>query len=312
MKLLFMGTPDIAAACLTAILQDGTHSVCGVYTREDKPSGRKQILTPPPVKEVALAHQIPVFQPKTLRDGQAAKEIAALCPDLMVVVAYGRILTQEVLDIPRYGAINVHVSLLPQYRGAAPIQRAVLAGDAMTGVTVMQLDAGIDTGDILSVTPVTIGKDETSGEVFERMTKVGADALLEALAHIADGTATRTPQDHAKATLAPMLTKEEAQFTFDAPAQHLHNLIRGMNPWPVAYFIWENKKIKVLRSSLQKDVVGKASGEILALKPLTVACAQGAIVLDTVVPEGSRPMTGSAWAAGKRFSVGDMLPDTKA
>ncbi|MEG0168051.1 MAG: methionyl-tRNA formyltransferase [Ruthenibacterium sp.] len=307
MKLLFMGTPDIAAACLTAILKDGTHSVCGVYTREDKPSGRKQILTPPPVKEVALAHQIPVFQPKTLRDGQAAKEIAALCPDLMVVVAYGRILPQEVLDIPRYGAINVHVSLLPQYRGAAPIQRAVLAGDAETGVTVMQLDAGIDTGDILSVTPVAIGAEETSGEVFERMTKVGAETLLKTLAEIANGTVTHTPQDHTKATLAPPLTKEEAQFTFDETAQKLHNLVRGMNPWPVAFFVCETKKIKVLRSVLCADISEKKPGEILALKPLTVACAQGALILDTVVPEGSRAMAGSAWAAGKRFSVGDML-----
>ena len=307
MKILFMGTPEISAACLTAILEDGTHAVCGVYTRADKPVGRKQILTAPPVKEVALAHQIPVFQPKTLRDGQAEKQILEMQPDLIVVVAYGRILPQEVLDIPRFGAINLHVSLLPKYRGAAPIQRAVLAGDVATGVTVQQMDAGIDTGAILSVTPVDIGPGETSGELFERMTRVGAQALIETRADIAQGTATATPQNNAQATAAPMLTKEEAQFTFDASAQNLHNLVRGMNPWPVAFFLFENKKIKVLRSVLRLDLQGKHPGEILAMKPLTVACAQGALILETVLPEGSRPMEGGAWAAGKRFSVGDTL-----
>lgn len=299
-----MGTPDIAAVCLAEMIAAG-HEVCGAYTREDKPVGRKQILTAPPVKLVAQQHGIPVFQPKTLRDGEAEKQIRALNPDLAVVVAYGRILPQEVLDIPKYGCINLHVSLLPQYRGAAPVQRAVINGDKETGVTIMQLDAGMDTGDILRVSPVQIGENETSGELFERITAEGAKTLLTTIADIAAGKLTATPQQHEKATLAPPLTKEEARFTFDANANVLHNLVRGMNPWPVAYFEQDGKKIKVLQS-LVVDAQGKP-GEILSTKPLTVACGKGALVLNTVVPEGSRPMDGGAWAAGKRFIKGQIL-----
>lgn len=305
MRILFMGTPDIAAACLEALIAAG-HAVCGVYTRADKPVGRKQVLTAPPVKQVALAHGLPVFQPKTLRDGEAARNIAALAPDIIVVVAYGRILPQEVLDLPPYGAINLHVSLLPKYRGAAPVQRAVLNGDAETGVTIMQLDAGLDTGDILRVSPVSIGKEETSGELFERITAEGAHTLLAALDDIAAGNAQPVPQDHAKATLAPPLSKEEAAFTFDAPAQRLHDLVRGMNPWPVAFFEHQGKKVKVLRSTVQPALSG-TPGEILSVKPLVVACGAMALELAEVVPEGSRPMTGSAWAAGRRFTAGDRL-----
>lgn len=304
MRLLFMGTPDIAAACLADIIAAG-HEVCGVYTREDKPVGRKQILTAPPVKLVAQQHGIPVFQPKTLRDEEAEKQIRALQPDLAVVVAYGRLLPQKVLDIPKYGCINLHVSLLPQYRGAAPVQRAVINGDKETGVTIMQLDAGMDTGDILRVSPIQIGENETSGELFERITAEGAKTLLDVIADIAAGKVSATPQQHEKATLAPPLTKEEARFSFSADAQMLHNLIRGMNPWPVAYFEHDGKKIKVLQS-LVADAKGK-TGEILSIKPLIIACAAGALVLNTVVPEGSRPMEGSAWAAGKRFTKGQIL-----
>ncbi|MBD5093194.1 MAG: methionyl-tRNA formyltransferase [Subdoligranulum sp.] len=308
MNILFMGTPDIAAAALTAILEAG-HTVCGVYTRADKPVGRKQVLTPPPVKQAALAHGLPVFQPKTLRDG-AAEEIRKLSPDLIVVVAYGRILPPEVLAIPPRGCINLHVSLLPQYRGAAPVQWAVINGDKETGVSIMYLNEGLDTGDILRVEPIAIGENETAGELFERITETGAKTLLAAIDEIAAGAAHAVPQDDAKATLAPPLTKEMALFDFGRPARKLHDLIRGLNPWPAAYFRYGGKKVKVLRT-LCDDAAEGAPGEILCTKPLKVACAGGALTLLEVVPEGSRPMEGSAWAAGRRFSAGDRLAETE-
>lgn len=308
MNILFMGTPDIAAAALTAILEAG-HTVCGVYTRADKPVGRKQVLTPPPVKQAALAHGLPVFQPKTLRDG-AAEEIRKLSPDLIVVVAYGRILPPEVLAIPPHGCINLHVSLLPQYRGAAPVQWAVINGDKETGVSIMYLNEGLDTGDILRVEPIAIGENETAGELFERITETGAKTLLAAIDEIAAGAAHAVPQDDAKATLAPPLTKEMALFDFGRPARKLHDLIRGLNPWPAAYFRYGGKKVKVLRT-LCDDAAEGAPGEILCTKPLKVACAGGALTLLEVVPEGSRPMEGSAWAAGRRFSAGDRLAETE-
>ncbi len=296
-----MGTPAIAAASLEAIVRAG-HDVCGVYTRADKPVGRKQTLTAPPVKSLALEYGIPIFQPKTLREG-AAEEIRALAPELIVVVAYGRILPPEVLDIPPKGCINLHVSLLPKYRGAAPVQWAVLNGDKETGVSIMYLDEGLDTGDILRVAPLAIGENETSGELFDRVTALGAKTLLEAMDSIAAGTAVRVPQDHTKATSAPPLTKEMAKFTFAAPAKKLHDLVRGMNPWPAAYFEYGGRKIKVLRTLWEEGKKG-APGEILSVKPLRVACGEGALTLLEVVPEGSKPMEGSAWAAGRRFAAG--------
>ena len=305
MRILFMGTPDIAAAALEAILSAG-HTVCGVYTRAEKPVGRRQTLTPPPVKQTALAHGLAVFQPATLRNGAAAENIRALAPELIVVVAYGRLLPPEVLAIPPRGCINLHVSLLPQYRGAAPVQWAVINGDKRTGVSIMYLDEGLDTGDILRTEPIEIGENETSGELFARVTETGVRTLLAAIDEIAAGTARAVPQEDGRATLAPPLTKEMARFCFDAPARRLHDLIRGLNPWPVAFFEHNGKKVKVLRT-LCDDTASGAPGEILSVKPLTVACARGALTLTQVVPEGSRPMEGSAWAAGRRFSVGDRL-----
>ena len=304
MRILFMGTPEISAVSLEALCAAG-HEICGVYTREDKPVGRKQVLTAPPAKQVALAHEIPVFQPKTLRDGQAAEQIRALAPELIVVVAYGRILPKEVLDIPAKGCINLHVSLLPKYRGAAPVQWSVLNGDAETGVTIMQLDEGLDTGDILKVQPIQIDPEETSGQLFEKVTQVGAQTLVACIEEIAAGTAVPQPQDHDKATLAPPLTKEMAQFSFAEEAEHIHNWVRGMNPWPMAYFLCEDKKIKVVESRLAQG--SGVPGTVLATKPLTIACQTGAIQLLTVVPEGKKPMDGTSWAAGRRLKAGDCL-----
>ena len=305
MKIVFMGTPDIAAQCLAAILKEGRHEVCGVFTREDKPVGRKQVLTAPPAKQVALAHGIPVFQPKTLRSGEAAEVLRRLAPQLVVVVAYGRILPPDILALPQYGCVNLHVSLLPKYRGAAPIQWAVLNGDAETGVTVMQMDEGLDTGDILCTRRVPIGPNTTSGELFKQVAGVGAALLCEVLGKIEQGDVHPQKQDGALATLAPPLTKEMARFTFAMPAQKLHNHIRGMNPWPVAYFEHDGKKVKVLKAHPAPGA--GAPGTVLAVKPLTVACETGALVLETVVPEGKGPMPGEAWALGRRFAPGALL-----
>ncbi len=306
MRILFMGTPDIAARSLAALLEAG-HTVVGVFTRADKPVGRKQVLTAPPVKKLAVEHGIPVWQPATLRDGEAEKVFRALQPDLVVVVAYGRILPPELLHIAPLGCINLHVSLLPKYRGSAPIQWAVLNGDTKTGVTIMQLDEGCDTGDILMVEPVEIGPETTSGELFDQVSAVGAETLVRAVEDLAAGRLTPRPQDEAMATKAPPLTKEMARFTFAEPAEHLHNWVRGMNPWPVAFFELDGKKIKVLESRLAENPQRAAPGTVLALKPLTIACARGALQLLTVTPEGGRPMAGTAWAAGRRLHTGDSL-----
>lgn len=307
MCILFMGTPDIAAISLQAILSAG-HSVCGVFTREDKPVGRKRVLTAPPVKQLALQHDIPVFQPKTLRTPEATQQIATLAPELIVVVAYGRILPPEILEIPEKGCINLHVSLLPKYRGSAPVQWAVINGETETGVSIMYLDEGLDTGDILKVSPVTIGEEETSGELFDRIAEEGAKTLLACMDEIAAGTALRTPQNHSEATLAPPLTKAMARFSFNAEAEVLHNLVRGMNPWPVAYFELEDKKVKVLNSRVRP--MQGTPGTVLALNPLTIACGKDALELYLVVPEGAKPMSGNAFAAGRRLKVGDTLTQT--
>ena len=306
MRILFMGTPDIAAESLAALLGAG-HEVCAVFTRRDKPVGRKQILTAPPVKQLAQQHGIPVYQPRTLRDGSSDALIEQLAPDIIVVVAYGCIIPPQLLHVAKYGCINLHVSLLPKYRGSAPIQWAVLNGDAETGVSIMQLDEGLDTGDVLMVEPVAIDPEETSGELFDRVSAVGAKTLVDALAKIEAGQLTPVPQDHSKATLAPPLSKDTARFAFTEDAAHIHNWVRGMNPWPTAWFEQDGKRIKVSECRLAENPQNAAPGTVLALKPLTVAVQNGAVALLSVTPEGGKPMAGTAWAAGRRLKTGDCL-----
>lgn len=306
MRILFMGTPDIAAESLAALIAAG-HEIVGVFTRADKPVGRKQIMTAPPVKRLAQQHNIPVWQPATLRDGKAEPIFRELAPDLVVVVAYGRILPPELLHIAPLGCINLHVSLLPKYRGSAPIQWAVLNGDAETGVTIMQLDEGCDTGDILMVERVAIGPETTSGELFDQVSATGAKTLVTAIEKLAAGELTPQPQNDAEATQAPPLTKEMARFDFTQSAAHIHNWVRGMNPWPAAFFELDGKKVKVLESRVAPDAKSAPAGTVLALKPLTIACGEGALQLLTVTPEGGKPMAGTAWAAGRRLKAGDSL-----
>lgn len=306
MRILFMGTPDIAAESLNALIAAG-HDICAVFTRADKPVGRKQILTAPPVKQTAEANGIPVYQPRTLRDGSSDELIKSLAPDIIVVVAYGCIIPPQLLHVAKYGCINLHVSLLPKYRGSAPIQWAVLNGDAETGVTIMQLDEGLDTGDILYVQPVTIDPDMTSGELFDRVSAIGAKTLVEVLPKIEAGKLTPKKQEESLATKAPSLTKEMAQFDFTQPAAHIHNWVRGMNPWPMAWFVTAGgKKVKVTECRVAASN-GEAPGTVLSTRPLTVACADGAVQLLHVVPEGKKPMDGTSFAAGLRLKAGDTL-----
>lgn len=303
MRIIFMGTPDIAAHALEALIQT-KHDIVAVYTQADKPVGRKQILTPPPVKQVALAHNIEVVQPKTLKDENALETFKAFKPDIAVVVAYGRILPADFLNTPPHGCINLHVSLLPQYRGAAPIQWAVINGEIETGVSIMQLDEGLDTGPLYAVEKIPINPEQTAGELFEAVTEVGCKVLTKTIDSIQNGTATLTAQQGTP-SLAPPLRKAMAEINFEQPAIAAFNLIRGCNPWPMAWFTYQGKRIKVLKATLLEDFA--RPGEIINTKPLTVSFARGSLILEQVVPEGSRPMSGTEWAAGKRFVVGEML-----
>ena len=306
MRIVFMGTPDFSVPCLQTLIDDG-HDVCAVFTQPDKPKGRHGVLTPPPVKELALKYDIPVYQPKTLKTDEAKELFKSLNAELAIVVAYGKILPGEFIHAPKYGCINLHVSLLPKYRGSAPVQWAVLNGDAETGVSIMQMDEGLDTGDVLCCEKIAIDPEETSGQLFDRVTAVGARVLCEVVPAIAAGTLKPQPQDHENACLAPMLNKEMAEFRLTESAAHIHNWVRGMNPWPGAWFVTSGgKKLKVMECRAV-EAHGEAPGTVLATKPLTVACGEGAVQLLNVVPEGKKPMDGTAFAAGQRLKTGDIL-----
>lgn len=305
MRIVYMGTPEIAAVCLREILQRKMQ-VVGVYTKEDKPVGRKQIITPPIVKTQAQKHGLPVLQPSSLRTEDAAKQLAYFKPDLVVVVAYGLILPKDVLAVPKYGCINLHVSLLPSYRGAAPIQWAIIDGKEKTGLSIMQMDQGLDTGPVLAKEEFAIKENDTAEDVFAVSAAVGANLLANTIEAIGKGGLLPMPQT-GPASLAPMLTKEMARLCFSQTAAKLHNLARGCYPWPLAWFMYEDKKIKVQKTAVSTLKSGKI-GQILSISPLTVACGQGALCLLQVVPQGAKSMTGQEWAKGRRFEVGQILP----
>ena len=304
MRIVFMGTPDFAVPCLQRLLEDG-HEVPAVFTQPDKPVGRHAVLTPPPVKQLALSHGIPVYQPTKMRDGTVAALLRELAPDCLVVVAYGRILPQEILDVPPRGCVNIHGSLLPRYRGAAPIQWSVIRGETVTGVTSMFMDAGMDTGDIIDTLTTPIGENETAGELFERLAPLGARLLSTTLAAIADGTVTRRPQNDAEATMAPMLEKAMGRLDLTRPARELHNQVRGMNPWPGAFCTAGGKTLKIHETRVAAG--SGAPGTLLCADPVTVACGEGALQLMTVQPEGKPRMAAEAWLRGARLPQGARL-----
>ncbi|QLC73056.1 methionyl-tRNA formyltransferase [Pseudomonas sp. LPB0260] len=289
LRIVFAGTPEFAAEHLKALL-DTRHQIIAVYSQPDRPAGRGQKLTPSPVKQLALQHDIPVYQPLTLRDPAAQAELAALEPDLMVVVAYGLILPQVVLDTPRLGCINSHASLLPRWRGAAPIQRAIEAGDGESGVTVMQMEAGLDTGPMLLKVSTPIGVDDSGGSLHDRLAALGPRAVIEAIDGLAAGTLIGEVQDDGLATYAHKLNKDEARLDWTRPAEELERLIRAFNPWPICHSTLDGAPLKVLAAKLA-DGQG-AAGQVLAADRdgLTVACGEGALRLTRLQLPGGKAL----------------------
>ena len=297
MKIVFMGTPEFAEASLQKLLETD-HQIVGVFTQPDKPKGRGYKLVAPPVKELALAHNIPVFQPQKMRDGTALEILQELQPDLIAVVAYGKILPKEILELPRYGCINVHGSLLPKYRGAGPIQWSVINGESVTGVTTMYMGEGLDTGDMILKKETPIGEKETYGELHDRLKEIGAQALVETIELIEQGKAPREVQDDSLSSYAPMLDKQIARLDFTKDAQTLHNLIRGLSPWPVAHTTVDGKLLKVHRAVLAS---GKGQpGEVIDSKKFIVACKEGALELLEVQLEGGKRMKGEDFLRGRK------------
>ena len=299
MRVVFMGTPDIAATCLKKIIADG-FEVVGVYTQPDRPKNRGMKLAFSPVKEVALANELPVYQPENFREDETVEQLAALQPDVIAVVAYGRILPQRVLDIPGKGCINIHASILPAYRGSAPYQWAVLHGLKQTGVTAMYLCREMDAGDIIDISKTPIGDDETAGELLDRLAVLGADLLSDTLTKIANGTASATPQDHSLATYAPMLDKSMSPIDWTKTARQIHDHVRGMNPWPVATAELGGKRFKIHATAVVDGAVNAAPGTILGLTKtgLQVACADGAVEIRMLQAEGGKRMAAPDYFRG--------------
>lgn len=305
MRIVFMGTPDFAVPSLQALIDAG-HDVCAVYTQPDKPQGRKQILTAPPVKTLALEHDIPVFQPNTLKNEDEQARLRELAPEVIIVVAYGKLLPKAVLDIPPHGCINVHGSLLPRWRGAAPIQWAVIAGDEMAGVTTMQMAEGLDTGDMLLTYETKVGEKETAGELFDRLAQSGAELLTKTLVKLDE--ITPRPQDDAQSCYAHMLDKQMAVIDWSRSAHEIDCLIRGLNPWPIALTTLSGERLKVFAA--EKAAGNGEPGTVLEADPkkgLTVACGEGALKLIEIQLVGGKRMKATDFLRGHVIEVGTKL-----
>ena len=307
MRIIFMGTPEFAAPAIDSLLAAG-HEIAAVFSQPDKPKGRGYSLAPPPVKVKAMEHNIPVYQPKSMRDGEALRIFNEIKPDVGVVIAYGKILPQEILDAPQYGCINVHASLLPKYRGAAPIQWSVIDGEPKTGVTTMQMDAGLDTGDMLLRSETDILPDETAGELHDRLSAMGAELIVRTLDALEKGELRPEKQDDSQTCYAKMLTKELCAVDWSRSAREIHNQIRGLSPWPVATAVLEGKKLKLHRSAVSSlDAPDAQCGEIISLEPLTVKCGSGAIELLEIQAEGKKRMLSVDYLRGHKIETGTIL-----
>lgn len=305
MRIVFMGTPDFAAASLKKLI-DKKYDIAAVFTQPDKPRDRGMKLSYSPVKELALENNIPVYQPTKLRDGTATELIKSLKPDILVVVAYGRILPDDMLEVPKYGAINVHASLLPKYRGAAPIQWAVLNGDKITGVTTMYLASEMDTGDIIYTSETDIGEFETSGELFDRLMIMGAELLDRTLRDIEAGTAPRTPQDHSKASYVKMLDKSLSPIEWAKTPREVIKQIYGLQPWPVATAELDGKVFKIYSAEYTQNKTDKAPGSVVSAgkKGIEIACLDGETVLITELQAaGKKRMKASDYLLGHPIKV---------
>ena len=302
MKIVYMGTPDFSVLPLKKIFDKGEDEILAVITNPDKPVGRKKILTPSPVKTAALDMGLKVFSYNKIRD-EGVSDLKTLAPDIIVTCAFGQILSKEILDIPKYGVINVHASLLPKYRGASPIHYAILNGEKTTGVTIMKTDVGIDTGDILLKEEVEIGYNETTGELFERLSKVGADLLISALELIKSEKATFYPQDENVATYTKMIKKEDALIDWSESSDRVKNRIRAFNPSPVAYTFYNGEQIKIFEAEVF-DGKGSAGEIISCEKDLVVACGEGAVLIKTLQKAGGKKMTAAEFLRGNKLPLG--------
>ncbi len=309
LKILFMGTPDFAEMSLRALIENG-QNVVGVITQPDKQKGRGMQVQFCDVKRYALEAGLEVYQPETLKDQAIKGLLEELCPDIIVVVAYGKILPEYVLKFPKYGCINVHGSLLPEYRGASPIQSAVIDGKKVTGVTTMYMDKGLDTGDMLLCREYEIGENTNTGEAFDDLAKIGAELLIETLDGLEKGTITPVPQDESKATHSEKITKADCAVSFDENAQTVHNKVRGLYPFPGAFCYHDGKMLKLCESRLYKDNApdGKI-GEVVGLSKdgILVKCREGAVLLTKVKPEGKGVMNASDLINGRKIAMGDIL-----
>lgn len=303
MKIVFMGTPDYAAVTLQKLI-DEKFEISAVFAQPDKPVGRKQILTSPPTKLLAQKHGIPVFQPKTLRDGEAYQILKQINPDVICVVAYGKILPKEILSLPKYGCINGHASLLPHLRGSAPIQWAIVNGDKQTGVTTQLMDEGIDTGDILETAVTEIGSDETAEELFDRLAVISAELMVSTLQKAESGLLEPKKQDEAKATYAPIIKKEMAHIDFSKTAQEVYNTVRGFYSWPCAYCFINGKRIKVLKAAISNIESNKSGVVIKNDEKLVISCGKGSIEFIIVQPEGAKAMSAKQMLNGNKIELG--------
>lgn len=304
MRILFMGTPDFAVASLKRLVEDG-HDVCGVFTQPDKPKNRGHKLAFSPVKKYALTVGIPVYQPVKLRDGEALRLVEELAPELIVVAAYGRILPEDILNTPPYGSINVHSSILPKYRGAAPINWAILNGDSVTGVTIMYMGKELDAGDVILCRETAIDPDEDAQMLTARLAALGADALAEAVERLHDGTAVRLPQDHSAYTYAPMLDRSLSPLDFSKSARQLHDQVRGLIPWPCASMTLDGKNVKVYRTAVGGETA-LAAGKIAEAgkQGLAIACGDGLLLrILELQAEGGKRMAAADYLRGHPVQV---------
>ena len=312
MRLVFMGTPDFAATILEGLINSG-HEIIAVVTQPDKKKGRGQEISCSPVKELAARHGLTIYQPVKVKEPVFLDLMRELKPDAIIVAAFGQILPKALLEIPEQGCINVHASLLPKYRGAAPIQYAILDGEKETGITIMYMDTGIDTGDIILQESLAIEPDETGGSLFDKMAALGAKLLLVALDQIENGTATRTGQDHEQASCVKMMTKEMGLLDFSLPAIRLERMIRGLNPWPSAYTFLDGKSLKVWKAEVEeakeKDTDRHKPGEIIEIRKdaIVVNTAEGRLVIKELQLEGKKRMTADAFLRGCQLAVGTVF-----
>lgn len=309
MRIMFMGTPEISATCLRELIASD-NEIVAVVTGKDKPRGRGNVMTPTAVKALALEHSLPVYTPDSLKGEDFSALLEEINPDLIAVVAYGKILPKNVLDFPKFGCINVHVSLLPKYRGAAPMQRAIINGESETGVTIMYMAEGVDTGDIITTEAFAIGPEDDFEAIHDRSAEVGAKLLVKTITDLANGTATRTPQDDALATHAAKIEKEDCKIDFSRSAKVLDCAIRGVTPIPGAFAYLRGKMLKIYKAT---PVEGKGTpGEVIALDPkgvgsFTVACGEGALKISGVIPEGKGKMSAGDFIRGRKIDLGDIL-----